>query len=57
MTMRATDNQIGDPSLAVDDDDDFAAAYAEMAHDERREAESAEWIEALVADVSEMADR
>ena len=32
-------------------DDDLAASYREMALDEEREAEAAEWSENLIADV------
>ena len=34
------------------DDQNFAAAYREMAQDEEREAEALEWAEATVGDIS-----
>ena len=35
---------------------DLAAAYADMAADERREADAAEWSDALLADVADEPD-
>jgi hypothetical protein len=36
-------------------DEELNAAYADMAADEAREAEAAEWSETLIADVAEEA--
>jgi hypothetical protein len=35
------------------DDEELDAAYAEMAHDNAREAEALEWAEALIADAAD----
>lgn len=40
---------------AADTAEDLAAAYAEMAADEAREAEALEWANALIADVADEA--
>lgn len=40
---------------AAEATEDLAAAYAEMAADEAREAEALEWVNALISDVADEA--